>query len=264
MITNILLAASATLFPAKGNKDVPESERVKILSKFLSPKLDSVLTISNDQIKEIKAKTDAEILFGFIEVTPPKGFCFTITKSVDQSDELICKKTKVRFQVGQIDGETGELPWTIRTGPQDFGTRVSWKTPYRVARVIPSSKEFENDTENVFIRDCKVAHLPSGETKYEFFPFLSRKWSVVFPADMQKLPKASKEEIEEPKSRWKLSTRAGFEFSGQRFISSDGSMPPGRKESLCRFEKQTESRGARLECHYTSEYTYVYIPIACH
>lgn len=63
---------------------------------------------------------------------------------------------------------------------------------------------------------------------------------------------------------WTLSTRRGFEMDVSAFLTGV-STPPGTK-GKCRYQYDGtigDFNSGRIECHYSDEFTYVYIPIPC-
>lgn len=173
--------------------DLPLDERVKRLSKHLSPKPGSDIFVDEYSTKEFGPKDrERGLLYGIIEVNPPKGTCFTVSTSPDRGDIEVCKKTPLRWRLQDLDRHTGKLTWTIKTGPGDFGTPVEWQSNYIIAKVIPIAKDFgEAGSTPVFIRTCKAidgdANVGMGR-RIELELFSGKKWLIRFPESDKIIP----------------------------------------------------------------------------
>ena len=286
--------------------DLPLKDRLTLLSKHFTPKPGAEIAVDEYAAKEFGAKDrDRGLLYGIIEVSPPKGTCFTISTSEDRGDIEVCKKTPLRWRMQDLDRLTGKLIWKIKTGPGDFGTPVEWRTNYIIAKVIPSSKDFgEADSTPIFIRSCRaIAADPSVGMgrRIELDLFSGKKWLIRFPERDEIIPTppppATPPPIEDKKKpahgegkgegegegehaaptptpeptpkppapeAWTLSTRRGFEMDVSGFLTGV-STPPGTK-GKCRYQYDGaigDFSSGRMECHYSDEFTYVYMPLPC-
>lgn len=166
--------------------DLPLNDRVNVLSKIFSPKPGAEIFVDDEAVKTFGAKDlERGLLSGMIVVTPPKKSCLTITVSPDRSDIEVCKKTPVRWRLQDLDRHTGKLHWSVKTGPGDFGTPLEWRTNYIIAKVIPSSKEFnEANSTPVFIQTCKALAADPAigmGRRIELTLFNGKKWLIRFP-----------------------------------------------------------------------------------
>jgi hypothetical protein len=284
-------------------KDAPLAERIRVLESFLEPKPGSLITIDQKQLRDQGPITkDAGKLFGTIRVSPPKGTCFILTKNKSIHDENICKPTSVKWHLEDLDKESGTLSWSLRTGPQDFGTPIYWKAPYVIAKTMPPESDFYKwNSTPVFFKSCVPQRASRDGRKRQIVltKFDNSQWIIRFPdqdtpippseplsaiADAKE-PKEAKESKEaethesKPKTAngpikvddivanrepWTINTGRGYEMNVENFIS-DGSMPPGKK-GTCRYVYDYipgDFSMGRLECHHTDQYLYVYMFLPC-
>lgn len=284
--------------------DLPLKDRLERLSKHLSPKPGAEIFVDDVTAKEFGAKdSERGLLYGTIEVSPPKGTCFTVSTSDERNDLEVCKKTSLRWRLQDLDRMTGKLAWKIRTGPGDFGTPVEWRTNYIIAKVIPSSKEFgEANSTPIFIRSCRAMDADPAVgmgRRIELDLFNGKKWLIRFPERDELIPTpappATPPPVEDkkksehggehgggegehgapketpvptpkppPPEAWTLSTRRGFEMDVSAFLTGV-STPPGTK-GKCRYQYDGtigDFSSGRIECHYSDEFTYFYSPLPC-
>jgi hypothetical protein len=246
---------------------------------------------------------DAGKLFGTIRISPPKGSCFTLTVDKSRPDQEICAPTSVKWRLEDVDRDTGTLSWNIRTGPNDFGTPVSWKIPYVIAKTMPPESKFYHwNSTPVFFKSC-VPQTSNAEGRLRqivLTKFDNSKWLIRFPDKDEPIPPPPPPPpppTEEPKKKkggehgeadahgenkdadskepakpvmvdereqWTMNSGRGYEMSVGNFIS-DGSMPPG-KRGTCRYVYDSipgDFSMGRLECHHTDQYLYVYLYLPC-
>lgn len=186
---HVLTLYAATLLTG----EVPLDQRVSVLSKHLSPKPGEMLILDEHVSKEyaLKDKNQGR-LYGYIEITPPKGSCFTVTQSNDRPDVEVCKKTKLRWHLYELERHSSTVSWRIKTGPGDFGTEVTWRTPYTVAKVIRAGVEFgEANAQPMFVRTCNaIAADPAAGTgrRIKLSMFNGEEWLFRFPTKDEPLP----------------------------------------------------------------------------
>lgn len=176
-----LILASALL---KG--DIPAEERVEKLTPFFSPKPGEELGFDATEMRDLGKKTPPEKLRGQVVVSPPPGTCFTIERDSRDSDDVICKKTTLSFSFSQLD-RNGFLSWKVSTGEGDFGTRLRWRTPYRVAVVTPFDKNLEDPPQYRYIRHCDGLNDPAKGRRIVLTMVDGETWIVRFPAKDQLL-----------------------------------------------------------------------------
>lgn len=289
------LIFAAALFPA----EAPLDERVKVLSKFIKPIPGSELKLDEYALKEFAKKDKGRgLIYGNIEINPPKETCFTITRSLGKPDSEVCKKTQLRWQLQDLDRHTGKLSWSIKTGPNDFGTPLTWNTSYIIAKIIPAGFDFnEANSIPLFIASCEAA--ASDPEK-----FMSRRvnlkllngetWTIRFPEEDELLPAyepplppppqedekkkkkaaAHGEGVEpEPETKpippkpeaWTLSTRRGYVMHVSQVISG-GSAAAKNSQGKCRYQYDGvpgDFDTGRIECHYGDNFLYFYAPLPC-
>jgi hypothetical protein len=169
-------------------------KRLKTLEPFITPRPFQELTIADDVVKKLGKKDRNEgKLSGTIEVNPPQGHCLIFTRNPQEPDVKICKKQFIKWQLGELDLQNGSLKWSLRTDdPSDFGMPISWQTPYRIAKYIPSNFDFnEESSRPLFVREC----LALPESPSEFLPrrihlklFTGDTIKINFPAFDKKIP----------------------------------------------------------------------------
>lgn len=172
---------AAALFPA----NAPLAKRVETLNKYFDPKPGSFSEIDAATIRDrmVSAKSLGKF-GGSINVKPPKGTCFSIKRSSERPNIKICRETPVHWALDDVNLETGTVEWVIQTGPEDFGTPVSWKVPYVIAKVLPPEAEFfkENSTP-IYFKSCIASHGDSklNPRKITLTKFDNTKWVIRFP-----------------------------------------------------------------------------------
>lgn len=173
-------------------------KRLEILGRHLSVKPGKTIEIDRSYLRDVAPiNKKPEKIYGTIQISPPKGSCFIITTHEERSDLEICKPTWVKWLLEDIDRNTGRISWTIKTGPDDFGTPVSWQTPYTIAKVIPLSGEFhKSNSSPVFFKTCVATQARDDGTprKITLTTFDNKKWLIRFPDKDVPLPAVMTEE----------------------------------------------------------------------
>jgi hypothetical protein len=158
--TSGAFANAATLL--KG--DIPTGERVQRLSAYFSPKPGEQVTLRQDEVRDFHRRVAPDLLRGIITVRPPSGFCLRISRDEGEADDVVCKPTTLSFRFSDLD-PNGRLTWQIKTGDGDFGTALSWPSPYRIGSVIPFTKDPAKDPpEHVYLSSCTAKRGPTGRS----------------------------------------------------------------------------------------------------
>lgn len=178
----VALALSATLL--KG--DLPLAERVAKLAPFFSPKPGQVLELDPTERRDLGTRIKPGKLRGQITVSPPKGVCFTIQRLDSESDDVVCKRQVLTFSYDHLD-KNGRLNWKVGTGEGDFGTALSWQSPYRVAIVTPFDKELSDPPEYRYIDRCEAVKDDNGR-RIVLGLASGERWVIRFPAKDELLP----------------------------------------------------------------------------
>lgn len=281
--------------------ELPLNDRLAILSQHFNPKPGAEIYIDDYAAKEFGPKDrERGLLYGYIEVNPPKGTCFTVTKDESLPDIEVCKKTKLRWQLKDLDRHTGKITWSVRTGPGDFGTPLSWKSNYIIAKVIPADKDFDEVSSTpVFIKTCRAIASDPGVgmgRRIELELVNGKKWLIRFPDKDTIIPMPTPvptpAPVEEKKSghgepegehgaasptptpaptpkppapeAWTLSTRRGFVMDVSGFLT--GVSMPGGTKGKCRYQYENtigDPDTGVIECHYSDAFTYFYSPLPC-
>ncbi len=180
--------------------NAPLSERIAVLSKYISPQPGSNIEIDRSLTASNAVTTKKpEQLYGWIKLSPPKGQCFVVTTDKNRPDQNICKTTSLKWFLKDLDAERASISWSIKTSPQDFGTPVSWSTPYTIAKVLPAGSKFNTETSlPEFFKSCTAALGRDDGTlrKITLTKFNNQKWIIRFP-DID-TPLTAKEKIETP------------------------------------------------------------------
>ncbi len=185
--------------------NAPLSKRMDLLSAHIFPKPGSMIEIDRSLLtgEAVTTKKPGQ-LFGWIKISPPKDQCFTVTMDPQKPDQLVCKPTKIKWYLEDIDKEKGTIAWTIKTSPEDFGTPITWQTPYVVAKVLPPTAEFhkENSTP-VFFKSCvaSLARADGSPRKITLNTFSNKPWLIRFPDDDSPIAQPKKEEPPPPEPK---------------------------------------------------------------
>ena len=172
---------AAALFP----QNTPLAKRLETLNLHFEPKPGNLSEIDRATIRDrmVIAKNIGKF-GGAIKVKPPKGSCFTITTSPERADVRVCRDSLVKWSLDDINLETGTIAWTVKTGPDDFGTPVSWKVPYVIAKVLPPEAEFfKANSTPVYFKSCvaSIGDKKSNPRKITLTKFDNTKWVIRFP-----------------------------------------------------------------------------------
>lgn len=181
-LSALLLASSALV-----SGDLPLADRLRVLSPMFSPPPGAEVEIHPREVRDLGKKIAPGRLRGTIVVTPPRGHCLTIRRRIEAEDIEVCKRTPLTFTVDDLD-KAGRLQWQVVTGDGDFGTPLEWRSPYRVAVIMPYGRDAKKPPTYKYIRDCRAdvsraigrrvtVHLFSGET-----------WTLRFPDNDDLLP----------------------------------------------------------------------------
>jgi hypothetical protein len=165
--------------------NAPLAKRLEVLDKYFEPKIGHLSEIDPGTIRDkmVSAKNLGKF-GGVIKVKPPKGLCFTITTSPFRTDSKVCHETSLRWSLDDINLESGTINWTIKTSQLDFGTPVSWKVPYVIAKVLPPEAEFfkENSTP-IYFKSCQASQGDKNmqPRKITLTKFDNSKWILRLP-----------------------------------------------------------------------------------
>jgi hypothetical protein len=174
--------------------DIPLAVKIQRLSKYFSPIPGQEILISSRELRDFpKSKVNPLNLRGTIKVSPPKGYCFTITRQLDQSDKVICQPSELHFKLAEM-GRHGKIQWEVKTGEEDFGTPLEWPTPYRLAYLIPVSlktpqkSDADNLVEYRVIASCVAQKSSVLGKKINIRFFDKEEWVIDFPEHEEPLP----------------------------------------------------------------------------
>ena len=177
LLAQAILATNSSLF----DDSLPSEAKQKKLAPYFEPSFNELVHLDPHEQRERKYTDKPHLMKGYITVKPPKGVCFTIRVNLHRPDYRICSRKKVPFKLGDINGQ-GEVRWTIMTGPNDFGTTVSWRTPYRVGRVVDHSMKWPGPSRDIVIKSCKVVKKSDIDRQIILSFFYQGDWTIRIPA----------------------------------------------------------------------------------
>ncbi|MFK7823068.1 MAG: hypothetical protein AB8G05_02865 [Oligoflexales bacterium] len=177
LLAQAILTTNSTLF----DDSLPREARQRKLAPYFEPSFSELVHLDPHDQRERKYLNKPHLMKGYITVKPPKGFCFTIRVDQDRPDYRICSNKKVPFKLADINGQ-GEIKWTVITSPGDFGTLVSWNTPYRVGRVVDQSMKWPGPSRDIIIKSCKVVKKSKIDRRVILSFFYKGDWTIRIPA----------------------------------------------------------------------------------
>lgn len=187
-----LLLAAGVIPP-----NTPLVKRLELLNPYISPKPGTNLEVDKSLIAGPAVTTkNPEHLYGWIKISPPKGQCFIVTTEQSRPDHTICKPTSLKWHLRDLDQQRGTISWSIKTSAGDFGTPLVWQTPYVIAKVLPSSSQFNTESSKPeFFKSCtaSLGREDGSPRKITLTKFNNQKWIVRFPE--KDTPIAPKEEV---------------------------------------------------------------------
>jgi len=165
--------------------DAPLEKRLEVLAKFLTPDPSKMAEIDDVQLRDqAPVAKDPGKIYGMIRIAPPKGQCFTVTLAKGRRDVQVCKPTSLLWRLEDLDFEKSTFTWIIKTSPNDYGTPVTWKTPYAIAKIMPFDSDFyKYNSTPVFFKSCvpTIATAEGMSRKLTLTLFNNQKWLIRFP-----------------------------------------------------------------------------------
>ena len=271
---NLLLAM--TLIPAS----FTDNQARKTMSKFMDPPPNSEIEFFSSDLRELSSQ-QALKLRGFITIKPPKGICFTITKSSDKPDVKVCKETALSWRAEELAAD-GSLNWTISTGSEDFGRRYKWASKYRIAQTIALADKESITPKLSVVLGCTVQENASGH-EVKLNVFRDRVWRLQIPkkhvpakaaeaahvAKAPEKPEAKPSPTPSPSKRkeatetWNLHAEQSYEMPSINFMTADGMTHP---KGTCRYalkDAAGDKNYGWFECHYTGSFDIVFSHLPC-
>ncbi len=166
--------------------DVPTEQRIAKLTPFFKPPPGEALAFDEAELRDLGKKLAPGKLRGQVMVSPPKGTCLTVQRDPNESDDVVCNKTALTFSYSQLD-KNGRLNWQVSTGEGDFGTRLSWHTPYRVAVVTPFDRSIEDQPSYRYVKKCDAFSDPEKGRRIVLTMVDGAAWVIRFPENDQLL-----------------------------------------------------------------------------
>jgi hypothetical protein len=179
-VITLALAAAAALF----SPDLTTPERQARLAPFFSPRPggSQPIVLDPNELRDFGAsrKKLPTRLRGVIQVNPPHGRCLTVTRAADVEDDVVCKPTQLHFVFGDLD-KAGTLTWTVVTGDGDYGTTLTWRSPYRTAIVTPFDKDEADPPEYRYVGACDAEKNGEAGRKITLHLLTGEDWILRFP-----------------------------------------------------------------------------------
>lgn len=176
------LIAKSILISSSGliSGDMTLKDRIEILRPYFSPKFHEFIHIDPLEEQSRKYLNNTYDMKGYISVNPPPGNCFIIQRKDNREDISVCKKRYLSFYLRDLN-QKGQLSWLVKTGPDDFGSKVSWESPYRFGKLVSNDMPWPGDARDFMIKSCVVTSDGSQGRKITINLFHSRSWSIRIP-----------------------------------------------------------------------------------
>lgn len=285
LLTGVVVAKA--LFPAS----TPEAERQQHLRNFFQPAIGSTAHMDTKELHNPSGK-DPLTFRGYIRVSPPSGACWIIQRQEDEADQRLCRATTLSFSMKDLDVQ-GQLHWLVKTGDGDFGTPITWPTPYRLAQIVPVDRFKDHADYFTPTLDCQsnateksvAVTLMNGQryliqfpTREEYVPKQPEPFPNLFMRKSEKelaleeggghagIPKTAEVKAEANwwnEYKWTLPVRQSFTMPAGQVTSS--SFPPSPK-GTCRYRYQDapgDAKSGLLECLQGDTFDVLILPLTC-
>ena len=286
VLAGTLLAASTLTLP----------QQQKLVSPYFSPAPGETVSLDEEEVRNVGKRSHFH-LRGYITVTPPKGSCLLVQAHPERRDIKVCKKRRIPFLSGDLD-DGGRVNWVISKPGTVANVPLSWKTPHRIAKVIPGMERLATLSRNRLILGCrgeKTKHtrkvtltLPNDEFWVVHFPkkdvlvdqpeavpnlYLDSGFEGGLPKEGD-IPKArpkeqfliAKErahEKEPVQTYWAVPRRNAFVMSASNFSTSD---TPDGIRGTCRYRLKgapSDPESGVIECHDTDAFDVLLLHLQC-
>jgi len=171
----LLTATQASALDENSFRNAPETKRREMISAWFDPKPGDPVAVDAIALRDFPRGGNVLKLRGFIKVTPPRNTCITITRRAELRDVRVCKPMTVEFTVEDLH-EDGSLWWEATVGRNDFGTRLSWPSPHRVAWAIPAEAKLPAEPELIIIESCTIGPPVGSDRRIHLRPFDRKRW----------------------------------------------------------------------------------------
>lgn len=280
--------------------DMPLQERLDRLQKNFDPPIGSVVMLDRSPRSNLfQLEKQLGKMSGHITVNPPPNHCFIVTKSRNEKDIKVCKKTEIKFFLTDVN-EKGELHWELNTGEGDFGTPIMWKTPYLQGSYVDLKMDWPGPSKPLFVSACRTEHTHEFGRRLYVKLVTGEEWIIKLPDSDKLVEQPEKKEFEDLQKKvqvggiklktidrntlirlvdpadyqkldqgewvrtWTIPLHHSYEMSSSNFIAF-GDKSPGAK-SKCRYRfsgvGKTEQNGL-FECHGTSNFKWIYLNLSC-
>jgi hypothetical protein len=197
-VSSVALGAKDCLSDLR--RDSGRERRLACLAPMFDPAPGELARLDARELR-IEGKKHPFAVRGYLHVTPPPGECLTIRRSEDSPDARVCRAQDVSFSAADLD-DGGRFHWMVSVGKGDFGTKLTWPTPHRVARVMealpPAKPQGDKDPKpeptptflkKLLVDRCAIDMRLAGGDRWKrarTFPVVlmladGRQWILHFP-----------------------------------------------------------------------------------
>jgi len=194
-----MILTTTLLSSALFGLNASDSERIEKLKTYFDPAPGNIVQISAENLKTSN-RAHINKLRGYILVTPPKNYCFQITRNHSLPSDYVCKQTPLAFDLTDIDRD-GKIVWEVKTSLYDVGTVVRWQTPYRTIIAIPRKRSSDASTSEAGSENYGLSEPPQylpiescndlsnkNTRRIEIRLFNGESWRFHFPSKHKLLP----------------------------------------------------------------------------
>jgi len=282
--------------------DIPAIEKQKKLAPFFNPEPGRMVVLSSNDFQNRNDKEEQTLQRGFIEVTAPAKSCISIHSEMKTKDIKVCngKTQKLPFYLQDLD-DFGRIYLEAFTSENDFGTKLSWQSPYRRAWVVDEFDAWPGPSRAIYVENCQMAvnnekreikittlndktwvlKLPKNDTpsKPEYYHYyleadgtetlLGENYLEQYKKKLgEEPPTKGKKSASEVKMRtdrkWMTDWYKTYEIPGTLFY--DGLPPFAMSPGKCRYGYHSHPIDRNigvLECHGLGRFKWLLAPLSC-
>jgi hypothetical protein len=151
-------------------------EKIKSLEPYFSPSFSQELLVNTDPTKR-KRNVHPRDLKGYVTISPPKDYCFFVSKRPNLPQKKICHTTKFKFTPEDLD-DNGQFRLFVASRHYKEPVSIKWKTPYRLASFIKPGKRQPEET---YISECTTFYSREKYPMAKVVLITGDKWIIKFP-----------------------------------------------------------------------------------
>jgi hypothetical protein len=175
-----LALAAARLGTGIGAAAAGEAALRAKAAPYFSPRPGAAVTVDPCEARAFARRKDAQKMRGAITVHPPKGQCLTITRRLDEPDDVVCQPKRLSFAVGDLD-RTGRVQWRVVGPGFEGGLDLSWPTPHRMAIVERYDAKPTDPAVYKFVASCRASWTRDYGRRASVLFFDGDTWTVKLP-----------------------------------------------------------------------------------